>query len=50
MKTLIRPDQDEDLLRGQLATMADQLKELAELALEMLHDLNDEEDVDAGGT
>jgi hypothetical protein len=50
MKTLIRPDQDEDLLRGQLATMADQLKELAELALEMLKDLNGEEDVNGGGT
>jgi len=42
-------DHDEDLLRGQLAAMADQLKELAELAMSMLHDLEDEENIANGG-
>ena len=39
---MIATDDEEDLLRGRLATMADLAKDLAEFAIAILHDLDDE--------
>ena len=41
---MIATEDDEDLLRGRLATMADLAKDLADLAINILHDLDDGED------
>lgn len=44
VKVVIATVDDEDLLRGQLATMADLAKDLAEFAIQILHELDDGED------